>query len=246
MSIVSKIAVKAPILYDEFAGEIDVDHLFRNPLLLNIHACILRGADGPTDLFKDNPYRPQAPYMEKIHNITRTSTGAIANAAVLAIWLYSADTKFLERGNETNINYRKRYRQYVEELRKGLTAKKAWVDALLNYWDGVSFPDADDDDGAANPPCRIFLCYFNGNGNDNGHREHREQDSGSATPLRPQRGDSASSPSTNPPARRTRRRTEEPDSDADGPPRTRRRTTGPDHTPEPSSRAPKRRVAPRR
>ncbi|KAK7007201.1 hypothetical protein R3P38DRAFT_2554068 [Favolaschia claudopus] len=142
-------AFKAPILYDEFAGEIDVDHLFRNPLLLNIHACILRGADGPTDLFKDNPYRPQAPYMEKIHNITRTSTGAIANAAVLAIWLYSADTKFLERGNETNINYRKRYRQYVEELRKGLTAKKAWVDALLNYWDGVFFPDADDDDGAA-------------------------------------------------------------------------------------------------
>ncbi|KAK7012369.1 hypothetical protein R3P38DRAFT_2790630 [Favolaschia claudopus] len=118
-------AFKAPILYDQFDGELDVDHLFRNPLLLKVVR------------------------VQRIHHIPRTSTGAIANAAVLAIWLYSADTKFQRRGDQTDINYVQRHMDYVEQLRKALTSKKAWVIDLLKYWDDILFPDADNDDGAA-------------------------------------------------------------------------------------------------
>ncbi|KAK7029170.1 hypothetical protein R3P38DRAFT_2622219 [Favolaschia claudopus] len=142
-------AFKAPILYDQFDGELDVDHLFRNPLLLKIYACILRGPDGADGLLEGRPHQPQAQCVQRIHHISRTSTGAIADAAVLAIWLYSADTKFQRRGDQTDINYVQRHMDYVEQLRKALTSKKAWVIDLLKYWDDILFPDADNDDGAA-------------------------------------------------------------------------------------------------
>ncbi|KAK7016056.1 hypothetical protein R3P38DRAFT_3361751 [Favolaschia claudopus] len=76
-------AFKAPILYDQFDGELDVDHLFRNPLLLKIYACILRGPDGADGLLEGRPHQPQAQCVQRIHHISRTSTGAIANVAVL-------------------------------------------------------------------------------------------------------------------------------------------------------------------
>ncbi|KAK7006808.1 hypothetical protein R3P38DRAFT_2555056, partial [Favolaschia claudopus] len=194
-------AFKAPILYDQFDGELDVDHLFRNPLLLKIYACILRGPDGADGLLEGRPHQPQAQCVQRIHHNSRTSTGAIANAAVLAIWLYSADTKFQRRGDQTDINYVQRHMAYVEQLRKALTSKKAWVIDLLKYWDDILFPDADNDDGAArggdDDEMESVLDAFN-NAPDS-------TDSSTPTPQPP----------------RVRRRTEGPDNGT--PPQTRRR-----------------------
>ncbi|KAJ7347477.1 hypothetical protein DFH08DRAFT_868078 [Mycena albidolilacea] len=136
-------AFKAPLLYDEFDGTVNVNHIFRNPVLLKIQACILRGPDGAKGLFSNHPHRPQAKCVEKIHHIRRTSTGAIANAATLAVWLFSADLKFVEHGEETGINYVQRYSDYVQRLREGVSKNKPWAIDLLKYWDDVLFPDAD-------------------------------------------------------------------------------------------------------
>ncbi|KAK6996128.1 hypothetical protein R3P38DRAFT_2566240 [Favolaschia claudopus] len=138
-------AFKAPILYDQFDGELDVDHLFRNPLLLNIYACILRGPDGACSKVVLTSLRRSA---------CRESTTSLAPLLVpsptpLSPYLYSADTKFQRRGDQTDINYVQRHMDYVEQLRKALTSKKARVIDLLKYWDDILFPDADNDDGAA-------------------------------------------------------------------------------------------------
>ncbi|KAK6995695.1 hypothetical protein R3P38DRAFT_3223671 [Favolaschia claudopus] len=221
----------APILYDEFHGDIDVQHLFRNPFLLQIHASILRGPDGGQDLFTDHPHPVQGGHVQKLHRIKRTTTGAIANSAVWAIWLYSADTKFLDRGPETHINYVKRYFDYAEQLRKALARKKAWAIDLLQYWDDVLFPDADDDIDARggegqiaeresameafdNVPSRQSTPASLDVGNENqGDDDDNDVNNGQAesTPTIPrvrQREPTPTAPTPEPP--RNRRRTEEP------------------------------------
>ncbi|KAK7013084.1 hypothetical protein R3P38DRAFT_3008277 [Favolaschia claudopus] len=138
-------AFKAPILYDEFNGDIDVHHIFRNPLLLKIYASAIRGEHGAKGLFSDKgPYLPRANTIAKIHRITRTSTGAIANSAILALWMFSADTDFTLCGDQTGINYAKRYEEYVKQLREGLRKKKSWALELFKHWDNVLFPNSDD------------------------------------------------------------------------------------------------------
>ncbi|KAJ7805307.1 hypothetical protein B0H14DRAFT_2881032 [Mycena olivaceomarginata] len=40
----------------------------------------------------------------------------IANAAVLAIWLHSADVELVQISNQTEINYAKRYEIYLAQI----------------------------------------------------------------------------------------------------------------------------------
>ncbi|KAK7005556.1 hypothetical protein R3P38DRAFT_3604946 [Favolaschia claudopus] len=93
------------------------------------------------------PTAPMACSRSACRESTTSLAPLLADAAVLAIWLYSADTKFQRRGDQTDINYVQRHMDYVEQLRKALTSKKAWVIDLLKYWDDILFPDADNDDG---------------------------------------------------------------------------------------------------
>ncbi|KAK6988974.1 hypothetical protein R3P38DRAFT_3227890 [Favolaschia claudopus] len=138
-------AFKAPILYDTFDGNIDVDHIFRNPLLLKIHASMIRGEHGAKGLFTNRgPNRPRARTVDKIHHITRTSSGAIANAAVLAIRMFSADILFTPCGEETGIKYQALYEAYVKRLREGLRLQDSWALELFHHWDSILFPNSDD------------------------------------------------------------------------------------------------------
>ncbi|KAJ7343740.1 hypothetical protein DFH08DRAFT_701960, partial [Mycena albidolilacea] len=135
---------KAEILYDVYNGSLNVDHIFKGPVLLKIHASLIRGPNGARGLFEGRSKRPQAKCIEKIYHIMRTLPGAIANAAALAIWLYSPDTQLVECGDETGIDYRKRYVQYVTQIRKGLRQEKEWATNLLKHWDGILFPHSED------------------------------------------------------------------------------------------------------
>ncbi|KAJ6493790.1 hypothetical protein DFH09DRAFT_947053 [Mycena vulgaris] len=151
--------LKVPILYDVYNGAIDLDHIFRGPVLLKvfpfhlpfyhshsfkIYASLIRGPRGAVGLFEGNSRRPQAKCVESIYRIRRTSPGAIANAAVLAIWLHSPDTELLLAGNESEINYGKRYEIYLERICVGLRDGKRWVRELFTYWDSIIFPHAND------------------------------------------------------------------------------------------------------
>ncbi|KAJ7074984.1 hypothetical protein B0H15DRAFT_806493 [Mycena belliarum] len=139
-----------PILYDEWHGRVDLDHLFRGSVLLQVFVSIIRGPRGAVGLFEGKSKLPQAKCLERIHNITRITPGAIVISAILTIWLFSADTQLVQVGDETTIDYAARHRLYIRRIREGLRDKKAWAVGLINYWNEILFPNADKSrDGAA-------------------------------------------------------------------------------------------------
>ncbi|KAJ7493652.1 hypothetical protein FB451DRAFT_1387808 [Mycena latifolia] len=133
----------AEILYDVYDGTCNLDHIFRNSLLLKLssHPFNLPGAVG---LLEGRSRMPQAKCVERMYRIKRTSPGMIANAAVLAIWLHSADVELVQIGNQTEINYTKRYEIYLARICRGLHMRKRWARDLFTYWDSILFPHAED------------------------------------------------------------------------------------------------------
>ncbi|KAK7016058.1 hypothetical protein R3P38DRAFT_3569678 [Favolaschia claudopus] len=124
----------------------------------------------------------------------------------------------------------------VEQLRKALKSKKAWVIDLLKYWDDILFPDADNDDGAArggdDDEMESVLDAFNNApsresppvdhaGEDENNNHEGEQDPGKSPSPRRRRRDSTDTSTPTPQPPRVRRRTEGPDNGT--PPQTRRR-----------------------
>ncbi|KAJ6627811.1 hypothetical protein B0H10DRAFT_310305 [Mycena sp. CBHHK59/15] len=134
---------EVPILYDQWDGKIDLDHLFRGNRLLEVFASVIRGPRGAEGLFEGKYKLPQAKCLERIHKIVRITPGAIVSAAILAIWLFSADTQLVKVGDETNIDYAFRHRVYIRRIREALRDKKAWVVGLLDYWNRILFPNSD-------------------------------------------------------------------------------------------------------
>ncbi|KAJ7259019.1 hypothetical protein C8J57DRAFT_1472227, partial [Mycena rebaudengoi] len=132
-----------PVLYDGWHGKKDLNRLFRNPILLKIHACIICGPNGADGLFDGTSKRLTAKTVECMYKIRGTTPGVIANAAYLAIWLHSADTQLVEVGDETAINYRERHTYYLQRILDGLANDKAWAVSLFTHWDHILFPDAD-------------------------------------------------------------------------------------------------------
>ncbi|KAF7324391.1 hypothetical protein MVEN_02645000 [Mycena venus] len=132
-----------PILYDNWQGQKDLNSFLRGPILLKIHASIIRGPNGAVGLFSGKSKRPSAKTVEKMYKIHHTALGAISNSASLAIWMHSADTQLTEIGDETGINYRERQIYYLQRILDGLANDKAWALDLVAYWDRILFPDAD-------------------------------------------------------------------------------------------------------
>ncbi|KAJ7709138.1 hypothetical protein B0H14DRAFT_3525296 [Mycena olivaceomarginata] len=137
-------AFDAEILYDDYDGTVNVNKIFRNPLLLKgtsfslfnviahlsqIYACILRGPYGAEGLFEGEYHKPQASCVQQIHNITCTSTGAISNCTVLATWML--------RGSITA--------DVTQLMPSGCATEswnnKSWAVDLLKYWDSILFPN---------------------------------------------------------------------------------------------------------
>ncbi|KAJ7061320.1 hypothetical protein C8F01DRAFT_1083509 [Mycena amicta] len=81
----------AEVLYDVYGGDLDFDHVFRGPILLN------------------------------------------------AIWLHSGDVQCADVGDQTQIDYAKRYTEYSGCIHVALQEQKVWALELMSYWDGIFF-----------------------------------------------------------------------------------------------------------
>ncbi|KAJ7920715.1 hypothetical protein B0H13DRAFT_1867219 [Mycena leptocephala] len=134
---------EVPLLYDKWDGTINVNTLFRGNVVLEVYVSCICGRHGAQGLFKGKSKLLQAKCLERIHKITRTMSGAIVTASILAIWFYSADTQLVKVSDETTIDYGYRYRVYIRRIREGLHDKKAWAIGLLQYCDRILFPNAD-------------------------------------------------------------------------------------------------------
>ncbi|KAJ6613468.1 hypothetical protein B0H10DRAFT_1951492 [Mycena sp. CBHHK59/15] len=121
--------LNVPILYDGWQGKKDLKTFLRGPVLLNIHASIIRGLNSAVGLFNG-----KSKWL---------TANAISNNATLAIWMHSADMQLVEIGDETGINYCERQSYYLERILDGLANDKAWAHDLVAYWDHILSPNAD-------------------------------------------------------------------------------------------------------
>ncbi|KAJ7023966.1 hypothetical protein C8F04DRAFT_1132586, partial [Mycena alexandri] len=138
--------LKAEVLYDGYDGTMNVDKIFRGPLLLIIYVSIIRGPSGAKGLFEGNSKLPSAKVAQRIHGIKRTLPGAPASAATWLIWFLSADTQlgYNGEGDETGINYKKCFEAFLRQICDGLRDDAEWAISLMRHWDEVLFPNAED------------------------------------------------------------------------------------------------------
>ncbi|KAJ7214957.1 hypothetical protein GGX14DRAFT_295729, partial [Mycena pura] len=132
-------SLKAPILYDEWDGKIDLNHIFRGPMPLKVCASLIRGARGAVGLLEGRSKLPQGKCLQSQYKIKCVTPGTITISTVLAIYLHSADTQFVEIGDETTIDYGKRERQYRKRIIEGLQKRQTWARELLAYWNSIFF-----------------------------------------------------------------------------------------------------------
>ncbi|KAJ7738003.1 hypothetical protein B0H16DRAFT_1425080 [Mycena metata] len=138
--------LKAEVLYDGYDGTMNVDKIFRGPLLLIIYVSIIRGPRGVKGLLEGKSKLPSAKVAERIHGIKRTLPGAPASAATWLIWSLSADTQLSDngKGDETGIDYKKCFEAFLRQICDGLRDDAEWAIGLMQYWDEVLFPNAED------------------------------------------------------------------------------------------------------
>ncbi|KAJ7204540.1 hypothetical protein C8J57DRAFT_1619038 [Mycena rebaudengoi] len=139
--------LKAEILFDKYDGSMDANKIFRCPILMKIYVSVIRGPNGAKGLFEGKSRLPAAKVVERIHHIERTTPGAIALCAVLAIWLFSADTQLVSEGDETKIDYKFFFVTFLRQICNGLRDEADWAVELFRLWDAVLFPNTEHSHG---------------------------------------------------------------------------------------------------
>ncbi|KAJ7759512.1 hypothetical protein B0H16DRAFT_1415712 [Mycena metata] len=143
--------LKAEVLFLDYDGTMNVDKIFRGPLLLIIYVCIIRGPQGARGLFEGKSKLPAANVNQRKYRILRTMPAAIAASGVWAIWILSADTQLSSggEGDETGIDYQHYFETFMRQICEGLNSKAEWAFELFRYWDDILFPNAEDSLGQA-------------------------------------------------------------------------------------------------
>ncbi|KAJ7318067.1 hypothetical protein DFH08DRAFT_820091 [Mycena albidolilacea] len=94
--------LKAEVLFTDYDGTMDVNKIFRGPLLLiirffdlyaSIYASIIWGPLGAKELVNGTSKLPVAKVSQRIYRITCSTPAAIAASSTWAIWLLSSDTQ---------------------------------------------------------------------------------------------------------------------------------------------------------
>ncbi|KAJ7652624.1 hypothetical protein B0H17DRAFT_856933, partial [Mycena rosella] len=137
--------LKAEVLFKDYDRTMNVNKIFRGPLLLIIYACIIRGPQGATGLFEGKSKLPAAKVSQRIYRIKRSTPAAIAASGTWAIWLLSSDTQLSSdgEGDETQIDYKQYFETFLRQICEGLRDEADWAFELFQYWDDVLFPTAE-------------------------------------------------------------------------------------------------------
>ncbi|KAJ6480991.1 hypothetical protein C8R45DRAFT_1100559 [Mycena sanguinolenta] len=141
--------LKAEVLFEDYDGTMNIDKVFRGPVLLKIRASIIRGPQGAKGLFEGKSRLPSAQVIQRLYTIEHTTPAAIAICAVLAIWLFSADTQIVPDGDETKIDYKFLFQTFLRQICEGLRDEADWALGLFRHWDAVLFPNAEHSYGQA-------------------------------------------------------------------------------------------------
>ncbi|KAF8217344.1 hypothetical protein K438DRAFT_1748419 [Mycena galopus ATCC 62051] len=138
--------LKAEILFHDYNGTMDINKIFRGHVLLKIYASILRGPQGAKGLFEGKSKLPSANIIQHMHRIDHMTPAAIANSAVLAIWLFSP--QLIADGDETKIDYKFLFQTFLRQI----------CLELFRFWDGVLFPNSEHSHGQTTSANQQAVC----------------------------------------------------------------------------------------
>lgn len=131
-----------PILHEPYNGKFDIHSVFLNRSLMKTLNAILRGAQSIKTVDGRLSTSPGTDTVCAKWNVTHTTPGAIAMAAVLTRWAASPDVEFHEVGRESQINWQAHYETYLKYLTDGLLKKKTSVVKIFRIWDQTLFPNS--------------------------------------------------------------------------------------------------------
>ncbi|RXW17145.1 hypothetical protein EST38_g8707 [Candolleomyces aberdarensis] len=137
-----KFSKYAPVIFPD--GKEDMDKIFHTLHL----ALIAKAMFGKTSIeFDENgkAKKPKGPpTVGVLWNVTETTPGLVATAAVLAVFYNSPDTEFKAEGNKTKINYQRPFNLYKQIILRGFRdtpAKQQQYRDLFCWYNSIVFAD---------------------------------------------------------------------------------------------------------
>ncbi|XP_006463164.1 hypothetical protein AGABI2DRAFT_119995 [Agaricus bisporus var. bisporus H97] len=132
-----------PLLFPELDST-RAQEIFRCNFLIQIARCILFRDKAPGRVLALQEGRIESNTVSsnclaRQRNITRTTPGLIATAAILACFVVSGDTVFSEKGAVTGAAYRSRYLKFKLLLEESLGAGEPHTITTFKFWDQQLF-----------------------------------------------------------------------------------------------------------
>ncbi|KAJ7145982.1 hypothetical protein C8R44DRAFT_595045, partial [Mycena epipterygia] len=128
-----------PILHKNGSKTYDIHTCFLGPAPMRLFVALIRGPNAAVAMLKgeaeESSAIPKTDNMERIHQIDHSEPGTIAAASVLTIWGKSSDICLHAHGDHTNINYTRRFEEYLELLTTGLRKKSPRILHIFAEWD---------------------------------------------------------------------------------------------------------------
>ncbi|KAF8501307.1 hypothetical protein BU17DRAFT_102250 [Hysterangium stoloniferum] len=114
----------APILHHDYCGEVDINKLFLNLVLIQVYKSIVCG---PSSLDQPNSLKG---FKECKWDVSEITPGAIATTAICAHFALSCDGHFQCQGSATHIDYEVDFYTYLEFL----SVNNSIVKKIFSLW----------------------------------------------------------------------------------------------------------------
>ncbi|KAF7305290.1 hypothetical protein HMN09_00780200 [Mycena chlorophos] len=133
----------APVLHGDFSDSFNAKTFLDSKLVMHVAAAFLYGPSKAVFLATGKGTVSANAVMADIHQITHTTPGLVANAAIYTLWTLSNNNTLRETGTQTGINWQTHHQNILEYLLNGVRQRKAGILKLFHAWDDVLFPDTE-------------------------------------------------------------------------------------------------------
>ncbi|KAJ7613412.1 hypothetical protein FB45DRAFT_1036348 [Roridomyces roridus] len=133
-------ALDAAVLHSDASDTLNHDTFLKNKLPMHVAAAFLYGRQKAIALAGGVACATSGPVMKDIHHITHTTPGLVANAAIVTLWVPSADTQLKGKGEQTGAEWRDEHEALMFYLTNGLRARMRNTVEIFRAWDEELFP----------------------------------------------------------------------------------------------------------
>ncbi|KAJ7613047.1 hypothetical protein FB45DRAFT_1036577 [Roridomyces roridus] len=142
-------ALDAAVLHSDMSTTYKEATFLKNKLPMHVAAAILYGKQKAIALAAGAACATSGPVMKDIHQLTHTTPGLIANAAIVTMWALSADIQLKEEGQQTGVPWRAEHERVMVLLTGGLRERMRTTIEIFRAWDEELFPHTETSLGGA-------------------------------------------------------------------------------------------------